>query len=335
LKGEKGLKRLSIGIIGLGEVGKKHLDNAIHLKSISSISVADVSKNSLHFAKERGVKKTYDNYEELLKDPQVDCVVISLPTFLHMQASVEAAEHGKHILLEKPLARNIVEAEKTVSAAKMSGVKLMVGYPLRFFDPFTKLKEEIDLGRMGDVQIAIASHISTGPFAQRTETTHTPKPVPSWWLDKELTGGGSLIDLGCHLVNLLRWYFGKVIDVKCHLGHRFNLDFEDFASCILKFQSGTVAVLNVGWFSRYHKVQVDLYGTVESASAASRPPRPFDYVKNLLAFDTSTGFYKELQYFVDCVNSDTAPTPSGEDGAEDLKVISDAYEHVTLRELPR
>ena len=135
------------------------------------------------------------------------------------------------------------------------------------------------------------------------------------------------MDLGCHMINLLKWYFGEVISIQSRLGHRFNMDFEDHATCILKFKNGTITTLNVGWFARYHKVQVDLYGTVKHASATSKSPSITDYVKKIFRSDTSSGFYKELEYFVNCVNSDGTPSPSGEEGLEDLKLISTAYKN--------
>ena len=307
-------------------MGKIHLHNSLHLKNARLIAVCDISKKSLHTAKKAGVKKIFKDYNDLLKNPIINAVVISLPTFLHAEAAIKAAEHGKHILVEKPLARNTTEAKRILSAAKQNAVKLMVGYPLRFSPSFINLKNELKKGTLGDVQVAVANHISTGPFFSRAEKL-IPKPVPSWWFDKKLTGGGALIDLGCHMINLLRWYFGEVTSIQSLLGHRFNMDFEDHATCVLKFKNGTIATLNVGWFARYHKVQVDLYGTVKHASATSKSPSIIDYAKKIFRSDTSSGFYKELEYFVNCVSSDVTPIPSGEEGLEDLKLISTAYKN--------
>jgi len=106
-----------------------------------------------------------------------------------------------------------------------------------------------------------------------------------------------------------------------------NLDFEDHATCIVKCKSGTTVTLNVGWFARYHRVQVDLYGTVKHVSATSKSPSLIDYAKKIFRSDTSSGFYKELEYFVNCVSSDVTPIPSGEEGLEDLKLISTAYKN--------
>jgi len=320
------MKKVNLGLIGLGQMGKIHLHNCLNLDNARLIAVSDVSKKSLLTAKKAGVKHVFKDYNDLLKDPKVDAVIISLPTFLHAKASIKAAEHGKHMLIEKPLARNTNEAKRILSTAKHNGVKLMVGYPLRFDLSFMKLKNEIKLGTLGDVQIATANHMSTGPFAHRDENS-IPKPVPSWWFDRKLTGGGTLVDLGCHMINLLRYYLGEVTSIKSHLGHRFNMDFEDHATCILKFKNRVIATLNVGWFSRYHRIEVNLYGTAKHASAASKIPSLLDYARKMFKKGTSSSFYKELEYFVNCVNLDAIPSPSGEEGLEDLKLISTAYEN--------
>lgn len=309
-------------------MGKIHLNSCLHLEDARLIAVSDLSKKELLNAKNAGIKHVYEDYTNLIKNPKVDAVIISLPTFLHEQAAIEAAEQGKHILLEKPLARNSGEAERIISATKSNGVKLMIGYPLLFSKSFVDLRHQIELGTFGDVQIAIANHISTGPFLAYITENAIPKPVPSWWFDKNLTGGGALIDLGCHLIDFLRFCFGNVKSIQSFLGYRFNMDFEDSATCVLRFQNGTLATLNVGWFSLYHKVQIELYGTTSTASASSKSSRWFDYIKGIFVERPSPTFFNELKYFVDCLISDVTPVPSGEDGFEDIKIIEEAYKNI-------
>lgn len=291
------------------------------------MAVSDVSAKSLRVAKRAGIKDAYSDYNKLLDDPRIDAVIISLPTFLHAPVAIKAAECGKHILVEKPLARHFNEGLSITSAAKRHGVKLMVGYPLRFMPQFASLKRSLESGILGGVQIVVASTVSNGPFFHRTEYG-TPRPVPSWWFDKELTGGGALIDLGSHLVDLLTWFFGDVASVRSQLGYRFNMDFEDHAVCVMKFKDGVVATLNVGWFAEYHRVQVDVYGTVSHAHAGSKSPTFIDHVMKLTsrrARNVSSGFYQELEHFVTCLSNNISPNPSGEQGLQNLRIIEAAY----------
>jgi predicted dehydrogenase len=321
------LKKIGLGIIGLGYVGKIHLQHSLKLDNANLIGVADLSKKALDTAKNVGVKKVFTNYEQLLKEEDVDAVIISLPTHLHLQCAVKAAEEKKHIFLEKPIARNVTEAKEIISTAQRNSVKLMIGYPLRFNAEFRSLKDKIKNRTFGDVEIAYSSYVSSGPFLHRAES-HTPVPVPEWWFDKELTGGGALIDLGVHIINLFRWYFGEATDVRAQCGHRFNMDFEDSAICLVKFETGTRAVINVGWFSQQYQLKVELLGSVGHAVVEHIPSNPLSTVVQMLTTGISKfhrPHYSELEYFVNCLIEDLSPSPNGQDGFRDLETISQAY----------
>jgi predicted dehydrogenase len=318
---------IRLGIIGLGYIGQIHLRHSLRLSDAKVLAVADLSKKALAKAHEVGIKKIYVNYDRLLEDPDIDAVVISLPTHLHLQCARRAAEAGKHIFLEKPMARNTEEAKEILSVAARNSVKLMMGYPLRFNTEFIKLKEKIRRGLLGDVVTAYASYISTGPFFHRAEG-YAPVPVPEWWFNKELTGGGVLIDLGSHIINLLRWYFGEVQDIRSQLTYRLRMDFEDGAICLARFTSGTSAIINVGWFSQAHQLRVELSGSVENAIADHSPPSNVETAIQLLTSGVSEFLrphFSELQYFASCIAGDHEPSPSGIDGVKDMETISAAY----------
>lgn len=323
------MQRIKLGLIGFGYIGKIHVRNCLNLSEVHLVAVSDLSKKALNEARSMGVKKAFADYNQLLKDPNIDAVIIALPTHLHLACASQAAEAGKHIFLEKPLARDVEEGKEIISAAQKNSVKLMIGYPLRFNTTFRNLKEKIKNGTLGDIEVAYATYISSGPFFHRAEG-YAPTPVPEWWFNKELTGGGVLIDLGSHIINLLRWYFGEITDIKSHLGHRFNMDLEDSATCLAKFESRTLAVINIGWFSQEYQLKIDLLGSVKHASAQHLPSNPLLTAAQMLITGTSKFFqphYAELQYFVKCLTRDLPPSPSGEDGLKDLEAISMAYKN--------
>ncbi len=323
---------MNLGIIGLGSIGKVHLKNCLRLKNAKLVSVADSSKKALKFARENGIKNIQTDYNRLLNDKSIDAVIIAVPNFLHCECACRAAEAKKDIFLEKPLARNPAEGEQVLSHVRREGIELMVGYPSRFSEDFNKLKSKIESGTLGDIQLAYATNISAGPFSPRGELGR-PSPVPAWWFNKEMMGGGALLDLGVHLVSLFRWYFGDAVDAKSYLGYRFNMDFEDHAMCLLRFRDRLLATITVGWFSKDPKVSVELYGTVKHASVVRSSPS----VVRIIADDlrrkvgkierSLDRYFKELQYFVDCVNTDISPSPSGEEALQDLRIISMAYEN--------
>jgi len=326
------MKKVNIGLIGLGYAGKFHLRNCLKLESVNLVAVADVSKKTLNLAKRSGVKQTFTDYNELLKQPTIDAVLISLPTHLHTSSAISAAENGKHIFLEKPLARNPEEGEKILSAARKNNVKLMVGYPFRFNSTFCDLKDKIKSGMLGDIQTAHVVNCAPGAFMHRGLGT-IPQPVPKWWFNKDLTGGGALIDLGSHMINLARYYFGEVTNIKAYLGYRFNFDFEDHAICIANFTSGTTAIINVGWFSQKSVVGAELFGTVAHAYAYQHSPSKLSRVKTGIQLllgripEFLVPYLKEVSYFVNCIKEDTPPSPSGEDALKDVEAISLAYKN--------
>ena len=323
------MQKVKLGLIGLGYIGKTHLRNSLKLANASLEAVSDISKRALNNAKKDGVRKTYTNYEQLFEDPQIDAVIIALPTHLHLDCAKKAAEAKKHILLEKPIAKNVTEAKEILSTAQKNDVKLMIGYPLRFNTTMCDLKNKLNTSELGDIVAAYATNVSTGPFMHRAQG-HAPVPVPEWWFKKELTGGGALIDLGSHMINLLRWYLGEFTDIKSYLGYRFNLEFEDQATCLGRFKSGATAVINVGYYSQKFQLKVELLGTADHAVAASIHPNPIIAAVQMLTTSTSSfwqPYIAELEYFVNCIVADMQPCPSGNDGLKDLQTIESAYKN--------
>jgi predicted dehydrogenase len=323
------MQSVKLGLIGIGGIGQLHLKHALMLKNAEVVAVADTNKNALNGAKELGVKNTYTDYNEMLKNPYVDAVLIAVPTHLHLKCSRDAAEAKKHVFLEKPIAVTVEDAIEVIASAERNQVKLMMGYPMRFNQHFLKLKEDMANGLLGDVMNAHATYICAGPFVHRADG-HSPAPVPDWWFNTQLTGGGVLMDLGCHIINLMRMLFGEVTEVKGQFGHRYRMDFEDSATVLMRFNSGTLAGLNVGWYSQDYLLRLDLLGTVKAASVTHVPPPTMPMLYQMLTKGMSSftkPHFDELQYFIDCLQNDVNPSPSGLDGLRDLEAISQAYKN--------
>ncbi len=292
-------------------------------------AVADINKKALQQAQELGVKNTYTDYNEMLKDPQLDAVVIALPTHLHLKCTRDVAEAKKAVFLEKPIALNVEEARQVISATERNGVKLMLGYPMRFNRHFIQLKQDMMDGKIGDVENVHATYVSAGPFVARADG-HSPAPIPEWWFNTQLTGGGVMVDLGCHLLNLMRFLFGEVVDIKGQFGYRYSMDFEDSAMCLARFSNGALAAVNVGWYSQEYLLRLDVLGSVRNISVRHAPPPTLANVYQMLTKGINTfnqPHFDELQYFVNCIQNDQAPSSTGLDGLRDLEAISQAYKN--------
>jgi predicted dehydrogenase len=317
-------------------MGHVHLVNCVNSPLVELTAAADLSNRALLEARRLGVKKVYKNYEDLLEQNEIEAVIISLPNYLHLSCAKSSAESGKHILLEKPLARNPREGKEILSAVNKAGVKLMIGYYLRFETFLLQAKQHIQDGVLGDIQLAHAVFVDSGPLSHRV-ADGIPIPVPAWWFDKNLVGGGALLDLGCHLINLLRWYFGDVERITTYLGYRFNLDVEDHAVSIMEFKNKVVATMSVGWFSTKAERSVELYGTTATVNfnantlarptVSSRIVNDFKLITRARSIDISKQPYAlELAKFIRCIQDDLPVYPSGKEGLSDLQVIENAYE---------
>lgn len=327
------MRTLNLGIIGLGNQGKLLLQHCPYIKGINVMAVADTSERSLSYAKKLGVKEVYKDYEELLKNQQIDAVIIGLPNFLHYECAIKAAEAKKDMLLEKPLARNVEEGKGIISSVEKNGRKLMLGYSLRF-DPLLKdLKNKISDGFFGDVQIAEGALISNGPFTARADKVG-PTPVPNWWFDKQSVGGGALLDLGIHIIDLFTWYFGEATHVSSYLNYKLKLDIEDTAICTIKFKNGPLAVVRAGWFSKTMHQSICINGTAGNFSTVLSAKSKASFIQNdfkrIMRLNRVSPPLEELKYFVNCLLNDINPSPSGKEGLLDLEIVSKAYQNSTL-----
>jgi len=126
------------------------------------------------------------------------------------------------------------------------------------------------------------------------------------------------------MINLLRWFLGEIVDIQGQFGHRFNMDFDDSAVCLARFNSGTLAVINVGCFSQEYLLRVDFLGSVRNVSAEHMPPSRISTLYQILTKDMSSftqPHMDELQYFVDYLIKNEALSPTGTDGLRDLEAI--------------
>jgi myo-inositol 2-dehydrogenase/D-chiro-inositol 1-dehydrogenase len=264
-----------VGIIGLGHMGQLHMLNAMRVDGVKVVAGADKSEVNRRFA-DRYHVKTYDDYCRLIDAEPLDAVIISLPNFLKKDGVFYAAEKGVDIFLDKPISRNLAEAKKMVSKVKRAGVRMMVGVNYRYFPCVQRLKSRLDSGQIGDAVIATSELVLNGPISHAV----VPVPVPEWWLNKKLAGGGALLDLGYHLIDTLVWLMGDFEVDYSSLSHEMHLPVEDNGTVVLKSKStDATAVVNVGWFSKSifpdFNFRISVHGTVGFDSTGNYlPPDP-------------------------------------------------------------
>ena len=231
---------LKWGLIGAGDIARKRIAPAF--RDLSNCDLTAVSRSRFElaqsFAKEFGAKKWFADWRELIADAEVEAVYIATPVFLHKEQTIHAAEAGKHVLCEKPLALNSAECDEMIAACEANNVKLGVAYYRRFYPLIERVKQIIAAGEIGK------------PIVAQINAFEYFDPLPEnprfWLLQKEKSGGGPLMDFGCHRLEVLTNLFGQISEVKSLIRNAFlRREVEDTATVILQFESGTHATLTV------------------------------------------------------------------------------------------
>jgi len=338
---------VNVGVIGLGRMGMLHLMSCLNIDGVKVVAASDPSTKALKKARKLGVNVLYEDYRDLLsKNSEVDAVVISLPNFLHLESVRLALEAGLHVFIEKPLAKNVEECREIVRLVEKTGKKLTVGNVLRFEEGIIKMKETLNSGSIGSLEVVTLEEIINGPFSH----PRNPAPVADWWFDPEKSGGGVLLDLGCHLIDLFRFFVGEECEVDfSSLEYFFNLPVEDGAIVMLRSSNSVRGIINVGWYQKTVYPQFDfnimLHGNSGYLSINDfRPKNLYTYAvkegtKNILRKLTKRkirplsytyhyeGFYKELVSFFECIRNDSAPVVSAIEGMKTIELIEQAYEY--------
>ncbi|MCL1977739.1 MAG: Gfo/Idh/MocA family oxidoreductase [Candidatus Bathyarchaeota archaeon] len=334
---------VKVGMVGLGHMGQLHMLNAMRVNDVEVVAAADKDKKNRAYA-ERFHVKTYDDYTKLIDSEELDAVIVSLPNFLKKDGVSYAAERGLDIFLDKPCSRNFEEADAIIQKADRSGIRLMVGVNYRYFPCVQKLKANLDSGQLGDTVIATSELVLNGPISHGA----VPVPIPEWWLNKDLAGGGALLDLGYHTIDLLTWMLGDFEVSFSKLGHKLNLPVEDVGMIVLHSKTCDLdCIVNVGWFSKSifpdFNFRLNLHGTVGFDSTDHYIPTDAkinavkEGVKNIarrVTFQKPTylsytyyyeSFYTIMQLFFDSLKKGSEFPISLSQQLDVIRIIESAY----------
>jgi len=270
------MKRIGVGLLGYGSIGKIHTLGYRQLPllypgQLPEIVLEGICTSSPETAeravKQGGFRRGYNAISDLLKQSSIDVVDCCLPNFLHTEALLQAFAAGKHVYCEKPLAVNAEQARQIAAAARKQGLYVGMTFNYRFIPALMRAKEMIDQGALGDVYSFRAEYFHTG--------YQDPERPMSWRMRRELSGGGALVDLGSHVIDLVRHLLGEFVSVR-GLTHTYiderptsrgsrekqRVTVDDAAWLEVRLQGGGLGTIEVSRFATgaLDDLNIEIYG---------------------------------------------------------------------------
>ena len=336
-------------VIGTGSISSYHTEGYLKNEATEFVAACDVNASRAEeYAKKYGISRVYSDHRELLKDDDIDAVSVTTWNNRHSGISIDALESGKHVLCEKPIAMNAAEAESMAEAARKAGKLLMVGVVRRFEDTPNMLKEGVESGRFGNIYYAKTGYL---------RKWGNPG---GWFSDGGRSGGGPVIDLGVHVIDLVRYITGNpgAVSVSAStfssLGmlpeikgkskyyskdydsdNPFN-NVEDGASALIRFDNGMTLFFETSWTLHIRKDSNYLHIYGDRGGAQMEPEFELYGIENDMFTVTKpdisrpdgyfdTIFQREIDHFVACTRGEEECRCPAEDGVAIMKILDAIY----------
>ena len=319
------MAKIRWGLIGCGDIAGKKVVPAF--QELPGCELAAVSSRNpgkaARFAEEHGAPRYHGRWEDLVRDVEIDAVYVATPHFLHAEQTIAAAEAGKHVLCEKPMAIRVSECEDMIRACDQNGVKLGVSYYRHFYPVIDRIKELLGSRAIGK---AILCQINSF-----TRYDLEPGDPQHWMFEKEKSGGGPLMAGGCHRIEVLINLFGPVIGCLSTMDNILvQREIEDTAVAVLRFEGGPLGVLSMSHSIEEKNDTLHIFGSggsihteslgsgeisVESEGAAAVEHHP----------PASNSHVPLIESFCNAIDEDTVPPADGGVGLAVQRVEEEIY----------
>ena len=332
-------RSVGVGLIGSGFISAIHAEALRAYPRARLLAVASPTPgHAARFAQRFSIEHALTDPRDLLARPEIEMVVVGIPNDLHAPVVLDAAAAGKHVVVEKPLCLNLAEADRMIETCRAAGVKLMYAEELCFAPKYVRLKALLDEGALGRPTLLKQSEKHDGPHA------------PHFW-DVSRSGGGVLMDMGCHAVEFFRWMLGRppIATVYAQLStqvHGERTRGDDNAILVLEFANGVIALAEESWTKLggmddraevhgsggvayadlLHGNAIETYSATGYGYAVEKAGSTKGWSFTIYEEAWNYGFHHEMAHFVDCVGDDLEPAVTGEDGRAVLEVLFAAYE---------
>lgn len=299
---------MRVGVIGTGAMGQHHVRIYSEMEGVELVGISDVDRYRVEEMAEKYATKAYTDHKELLKQG-LDAVSIVVPTTLHKDVALDAINADTNVLVEKPIADTLENADVMIEAADKAGIILMVGQIERFNPATTKMKEIIDSGLLG--KIVSISTKRVGPYNPRIRDV------------------GIILDLGVHDIDAIAYMYGTdASEVYAIAGNDIHSK-EDHASIMLRFGEEQAGVVNINWLTPHKVRKMEVIGVngVGYLDYVDQTVTIHDekWIRNAKV-EKAEPLQKELEHFITCIREGKTPLESGIDGKHALEVALSAIE---------
>jgi len=313
------MPKLRIGLVGCGFHADAHVAGLLGTReTIDVTAVCDIDQGRAEQrASELDTPNVFTDYEQMLATANIDAVLLCLPHLIHAPATIAAARAGKHVLVEKPIATTLEDADAMITSAEAADVTFMVAHNQRFLPAHQRIKQLLDDGSIGSVECARADH-----------NQDFRPPEGHWILDASAAGGGAFIGYGVHRIDLLRWYVGEVAEI-AHFQRGRNERFggESTSVTILKFESGAIGEITINWVVRDPPWMdmIYLYGEKGSIHNIGGLHVVGESGSTQVETPVRDPFTLQLEHFAESVMNRTEPLTNGRDARRTLEVCLAGY----------
>ncbi len=311
---------VTVAVLGAGIIARTFMEAAPHVPEMAVGMICDVNPDAARALAEPRRIEWITDYRRVLADDRIQAVYIALPHNLHAEVAVAAAGARKHILLEKPMANSLEEADRILAAQQKAGIKLMIGFTHRFHSELETAKRLIDAGELGKPTLAVDVMTFGGV-------------IPSWFWQSDQAGGGVLHVNGAHSFDRLRWLVGsEIAEVFAYTGtYDRRKTVEDSVVAGIRFENGAVGTTVHNWvvdFALPPKCDLDLYGTrgvlrIKTWNSIEFSNANHTWVQKRERDDM---FKKEIGEFIAAIVEDRQPLVTGQDGKRSLACVLACYE---------
>lgn len=314
---------LNFGLIGTGGIAQTYAQAFQTTEFCQLIAVADVRKESADAFAEPFGAKSFDDYKALAESVDIDAVIISTPPNAHPEIAIYFMKRGVHVLCEKPLCLSVEEAKEMIACAEISNVKFTMASKFRYVEDVVKAKSLIASGVLGEVT--------------QFENAFTAKVDMSrrWNSQKEISGGGVLIDNGTHSVDIIRYFLGAIEEVLAvEAGNTHNLSVDENVKLLAKTKTGVTASVDLTWgINKELPNFISLYGTQGTLHVGWRESKyklnsnP-DWTVFGKGYDKVQAFRSKIENFTKAIHSEEELLIKPEDALASVEVIEAAYRSI-------